>query len=363
MRAAYIADVDDGLCMAIRTISGRTIQVDCGSTVGYWNPSGSKLAYDGLQRILKSFSVPNVLILSHFHLDHYNGLAYMASLRGAVRYPLFQIKELYYPGIPAFSASTQFAMALFTMNLRLLGDEVGIAEYELLRLVSRLNGGTQPEVMPLYQNDKLNLGHSSFTVIWPPRRLAEEAPAAKQVVRALQLFEKAMKDDEQTRKWHEYIKEKRLLTKYFDQGEEYHSNDIRDLPEFQPRTLPLIVEQANWALRKAANRLSLAFYEVHGQLLFLGDVMSKEIRVIVSDLCRCRRQYFGLLITPHHGTRWNKELLKVRFSHAVSSCGHRLFWYLRADDFKRISERHYATWINGDLQFVWNPRTQTWCVS
>ncbi|MGO9572206.1 MAG: MBL fold metallo-hydrolase [Desulfomonilaceae bacterium] len=64
MRHLYVPDVGDGLAAGIRTISGPRLQIDCGSQ------NQPKLAFEkGLDSIN-----PNALLLSHFHLDHYNWL-------------------------------------------------------------------------------------------------------------------------------------------------------------------------------------------------------------------------------------------------------------------------------------------------
>jgi len=78
MRGIYVADVGDGLCMAVRTLFGEIIHIDCGSQ------QGSKTAFEGIMRIYNHFykhSVfkHSVFILSHFHIDHYRGLKIRAS--------------------------------------------------------------------------------------------------------------------------------------------------------------------------------------------------------------------------------------------------------------------------------------------
>ncbi len=52
MRAMYVADVGDGLCMALRTSFGETIQIDCGSQ------QGSDVALNGLMKFYNHFSSP-----------------------------------------------------------------------------------------------------------------------------------------------------------------------------------------------------------------------------------------------------------------------------------------------------------------
>lgn len=77
MKAVYMADVGDGLCLSIKTIFGNFIQIDCGS-LSQGKIQGAKTAAYGLKRIYNNFNIsPEIFILSHFHIDHYNGLLYI----------------------------------------------------------------------------------------------------------------------------------------------------------------------------------------------------------------------------------------------------------------------------------------------
>ena len=76
MLNAYLADVGDGLCAAVKTDAGDSVLIDCGTTVGFWNEKCGEDSFEGLKRIVNHLSIPNTLILSHFHLDHYSGLAF-----------------------------------------------------------------------------------------------------------------------------------------------------------------------------------------------------------------------------------------------------------------------------------------------
>ena len=61
MLNAYLSDVGDGLCMAIRTHMGDTVQIDCGSTVGYWNDKCGEVAFEGLIRILSGICYVHIV--------------------------------------------------------------------------------------------------------------------------------------------------------------------------------------------------------------------------------------------------------------------------------------------------------------
>jgi len=56
MRGIYAADVGDGLCLAVSTIFGGAMQIDCGGET-------PETAYYGMRRILNSFCKPTVFLL------------------------------------------------------------------------------------------------------------------------------------------------------------------------------------------------------------------------------------------------------------------------------------------------------------
>jgi len=351
MRLMLVANVGDGLCTAIRTTIGEIVQIDCGSTAGARNLSGPRSAFDGLCKIIDLLSTPRTIFLSHIHIDHYNGLIYADTKGSAHSFLPLNMKEVIFPGIPDFSRKREFLFALLTMNLRLLGDETGIAEYELVKLITRLNAGKRPQFGPVYQGDHVMVGGSYYTILWPPRMLAENEPAAKTVVQALKLFKRALQKDETTRKWYEYVRETNLDSDYLDRRKDKMPSDQdrgRLFPEFLPRKLPAIVDKANKALRKAANRLSLSFLEDSGDFLFMGDMESKEVKMVVDNALASNRRYFRIFVTPHHGTHWNKALLNLKCTYAISSCGRKHYRNL-CFKYDRICLEHRATWECGDV--------------
>jgi competence protein ComEC len=75
-------DVGDGLCTVVRTPSGRTLVMDCGTSS--WRDDsavGSKLAGPYLQRL--GVESIDVAVLSHPHSDHYSGFASLLKLEPA----------------------------------------------------------------------------------------------------------------------------------------------------------------------------------------------------------------------------------------------------------------------------------------
>ncbi|MBT9168902.1 MAG: hypothetical protein DDT19_02253 [Syntrophomonadaceae bacterium] len=108
MRAVRVSDVGDGLCVSVGSLFGDTLQIDCGSQ------QGSSVAAHGLIKTFDYFHGPDVFILSHFHIDHYNGLLYASVHRPP--YTPWQIREVYFPRIPDFPEKEKFMNFLFAMN-------------------------------------------------------------------------------------------------------------------------------------------------------------------------------------------------------------------------------------------------------
>jgi len=342
MRAMYVSDVGDGLCMALRTSYGETIQIDCGSQ------QGSDVALNGLMKFYNHLSSPDIFMLSHFHLDHYNGLM-LASSRGYFPMP-WEIKEVYYPKIPKFREKEEFMLCLLTMNLRVFGNETGIMEYDFLKTISRI---TRRSFIykPVSKGDVINIGGTSFEVLWPPPVIDEEGTLS--VIRqAINDFNIAMEADEKIKELYQRVEKEGLFRAYFEQEQRSYSGE-RDDPsklvnnEYKEKKLPDVVKKANDSLRKAANHLSLALFE-HNGLLFLGDLEKSEIRKVVNYLESVGKKRFYVFVTPHHGTHWDNCLKKIDCIYSITSNGSKLHSHIKRG-FKDISRMSFATYVNGDI--------------
>ena len=285
MRAVYVADVEDGLCMAIRTLFGETIQIDCGSR------QGTDVAFHGFMQLYDHFYSPDVFILSHFHVDHYNGLLFAS--RHSPPYH-WRIKEVYYPRLPEFREKEKFMDYLSAINLRIFGSETGIMEYDFLEAISRINVRTF-WYRPVSKGDIIDINGAKFEVLWPPTMIKQDETLSV-IENALRNFEKAMEQDEKTKQLYERIKREGVFRRYAEGGKMPKSrgreNINRDTEkEYKEKELPAIVKKANKSLRKAANHLSLSLFE-DNRLLFLGDIESFEIRQIVDYLNTNDRKKF-----------------------------------------------------------------------
>lgn len=360
MKGVYLADVGDGLCVAIHTIFGDIVQIDCGG-------QGSEVALNGLKRIFNYFhNSLDVFILSHFHFDHYNGLLY-ASIKHN-KHPFLNLREVYYPRIPDFNEKEEFTAALFAMNLRLLGSETGVMEYDFLRAVSKLNKATF-KYKPVSKGDVIGVNGSFFEVLWPPAVMNKQG-TLRIIRRALEDFKKAKEEDWEIAQFYELVVKEGHFKAYIgDRGEkndfkEYKGMDFEEYkgmdlnPEYKKRELPQVVKRANKSLITAANHLSLALFE-DNRFLFLGDVENSEIKDIGDELKSKGRQNFYIFITPHHGTHWNKTLEEIKSSYSLISNGNKLYSKMKRN-FKETSGRSLATYVNGDIAIPIYPIGRFW---
>lgn len=345
VKSISVADVGDGLCIAIYTLFGESILIDCGSR------EGSQVALDGLRRILYPFHGIDVLVLSHFHIDHYNGLLRASNELDNYIPPIIpQIRQVYYPRIPEFKEKEEFIADLFVMNLIIFGDETGIMEYDFLKAISKINRG-QPFIhKALSKGDLINVNSSIFEVLWPPQVIGKGT--IRVIKQAIEDFHNAMEQDIEIRRLYERVQNEGVFREYIkeetDKKEAEPNRDV-DLHRetVEKRGLPVSVKKANDSLKKAANDLSLVICE-DNRLLLLGDTQNREIKQIVGYLKKKNRSKFHTLVTPHHGTCWNNSLNDIRCIYSVTSNGSSLYCKMKPY-FKSISQRSFATYINGDV--------------
>ena len=375
MMSIYVADVGSGLCISLRTISGKRVQIDCGDD------------RDDIKAFIKfrvlNHVLPNVFILSHFHCDHYNGLLQ------AMNKPMVffgWIRDVYYPTIPDFpeirdeaieigieDIRSEFMCDIMAINARVFGSETGIMEYDFLKSIYELNHGKDFNYRSLAKGDVININGningSVFEVLWPPRVISPNVGGhekiSKTVIDAIKAFRKALDEDEELRRIYEKIKKNKtfleLLTK---EKEGVYNKEIatrsrcdRLTIDIDKRELPKSVQDANTKLRDAANYLSLVFYE-DNRLLFMGDAKEQVIRNVVRDLVESKgRSHFYVLIAPHHGTYWDNSLRRLHSIYTVISvgnCKNKLHQKVRPE-FKEISEMVLTTYLNGDIRIPFCP--------
>jgi hypothetical protein len=261
------------------------------------------------------------------------------------------IKEVYYPRLPEFKERERFFLALYTINIRTLGSETGVMEYDFLKTIIGLNRGKSFKKKPLSKGDKVNINGSVFDVLWPPAVIEDEGTLS--VVRqALKDFDDAMKEDEITRKLYDLVKREDIFRDYFGEGEgcekqkDYKAENMNQ-GFLRREKFPKKLKMANKSLRSAANHISLAFFE-DNRFLFLGDAEGQELEKMIAQLESNNRKGFYILVTPHHGTHWHDSLRKIKAVYAISSNGSKLISKM-SPYFKQISTHPLSTFANGDV--------------
>jgi beta-lactamase superfamily II metal-dependent hydrolase len=339
MIAAYLADVGDGMAAGIRTISGKSVQIDCGSQQAKIAPLSS-----ALYRIN-----PDLFVLSHFHSDHYNGL--LIPFASMSQMPLLSIERAVYPRLPEFDDRSIFMRYLLAMNQRVLGGVSGSMEMDFLNLLAHVN--SRPfEHRALSAGDSFIVEGSKFRVLWPPK-IIRRNDTIRQIKNAISDFNSALEEDEILKTIYEELEQERIIWPYLDSErgrdeiEARNQTDNLFRMDFTKHKLPEVTNRANKSLRNAANHFSLAFHE-DNRLLFLGDLENYELSQVVKKLKRKRTTHFQVFITPHHGTHWHVSMNSLKCFSALCSVGSKLFKNLRPE-YKEIAKKCYATYFFGDV--------------
>lgn len=335
MEWAYVPDVGHGLAAGFGTIDGSTVQVDCGS-------SSIDLAYSkGLETIR-----PDAFFLTHFHTDHYKGLFKETESR-------YRIDEVYIPRMPEFHRREEFLDAVWSMASYTFGDPRTPMQADFIETLSRINT-VDFRVKQLSRGDIVTIGGTTMNILWPPREIYRE-DANQAVETAIETFHEAVEEVEFLAPHLDFVREQELTYRYnrledsFEVQAHEHQSEPNDFHHQYDENVDMhdLVTEANEALRKAANHLSLAFH-IDNRLLAFGDQYPGEIHEIISTLTDDKLTTFRLLLTPHHGTQWDESLRTIFADLAVSSTGGRLIENVNPN-FKSIADRHLLTHFSGDV--------------
>jgi len=342
MEGVYVADVGDGFCSAIFEGLGEVAQIDCGGR-------DAEHAFDGMERIADHHS-PDTFFLSHYHIDHYNGLLFSSTRH---RTSPLRVRNVYYPRLPKFKKNEEFLRSLFAINMRVFGDETGIREYDFLNAILHINNGTPFRQKGLSRGDMVELNGSVLEILWPPIEISRKT-TLNVIDRALEDFQKALEDRVTMELFERVNKEDKFraflhgdVSYYEGTDKNQNRQNPADVPLLPKRELPPVVKKANESLKKAANHMSLAFFE-GSNLLFLGDAEAFEIRQISTELKSKGKQDFSVFITPHHGTHWHDSLRQIKCVYSITSNGSKLCSKMKPH-FKEISKYSLATFANGDI--------------
>lgn len=359
MLAVSVPDIGDGLAIGIWTIGGQRVQIDCGSQQ-YADRALHKGFYGFTTNALLSslfpmaHDTPNVFFLSHFHTDHYNGLLHWYDYNQPGR-----IEKVFLPRLPKFEEREEFILCMVTMAHWIMGDRTGSMDADFLSLISKINSGQPFTYEMLANGDVAQVGSSRFEVLWPPRTIEEDATLSV-IRKAISDFNHASDKDDDLRRIRDIIKERGEIEDYLiseleinkiqRRSRELNKEESRELRQEKEKIKPQLskeVKKANDSLRSAANHLSLALHQ-DNKFLFLGDLEGHEIEQVVQFLQKKGLRDFVIMITPHHGTHWQKDLDYINSLWVVSSVGRRLYRYV-SPNFNSLSHVHLITHHIGDI--------------
>jgi beta-lactamase superfamily II metal-dependent hydrolase len=309
---------------------------------------GSKEAIDNLNYSNFCGFSPFDFALSHFHKDHYSGIVGCKNKKYSVH-----IDKVYIPRLPKLTKKNlhkTLGVVFKTLNYYVMGNHSGSMEYDFINLIKHINLNKKFKVIPVSQGDFIYLGKKSFEVIWPPKEILDNKDFTTSVEKAVQKLEDLVnsgnypilkdiydKIDQKSISFEEEIKIENI--------DPVSSNSIL-VPEDKIK-IDKNIKDLNSDLRDIANRISLAY--CNSQLLFLGDLESHEINKSLDyTFKKHKNKYWDIILFPHHGTHWGKEMENISGEIGVSSIGKTLFKNWEEKN-KKIVNFNHLTHCNGSF--------------
>lgn len=327
MTRLLLRNVGDGLNFIINNQNNYDLTVDFG----------------GNENIECYCSFEDSFMLSHFHADHYDGI-----LKCYRNHCHWNLKKFYFPAMPAFAESKEFFLCLLAMNIRISNNHP--IQNSIFDLVRKLNR-SHLDFIPISKGDIVVCDNRKYEILWPPKKI-EDDETIQSIRNAIHDFEIAKESDSNLREIYQ-----RVYSNYEDRDintviENQIDTDFQ-INEFN-KDFSKIIQTANNSLRSAANRLSIAFRQ-DDNILFLGDLESKEIRSVVSNLKIDDNLVYDILIAPHHGTHWHNSLYSISCEICLASVGRKLRRYINYR-YLDISEKFVRTDEWGDILIESNNR-------
>ncbi len=347
----FVGDVGDGNCTV--GVDHRTgLVVDCGDQNG-GRKSADKLLSALSEHTLIDRNNSVSFVLTGHNPYRYNGFLHMMNRTEKGTYFLnrreesnnrgLYMSELYYPGPPVFDDDREFFHACLAVSLR---REAARRENEEVTDVSMAARGVfegRIEFYPLYRGDVLTVGDSVFQTHWPPEDLRDSG-TADSLTNALEYFREARETDPQLADLYDYVADLNLFERY-RQG----TLSTLDRTSFSAKNseLPPETQKASRQLTTAINRIGLAFSE-GDEVLFLANLEKRELNKVVTHLSNNQSLRYKLLLAPGHGTVFSSELYKLNIEISIASLGEKHAGNFQ-EEYKQISDRLFATWVNGDV--------------
>jgi len=354
MFSILMRDVGDGMCLSLSSSPpAQILTIDCGCQQDY-----GRNAYEQLQKSeLSSFHFYNTrcFLLSHLHADHYNGLLWYAKKVILSEQNQIKLDKIFIPQLPKIpnNREKEFLKCICAYNHYILGDESGSMEYDFLNLIRIINSKKDFEIAPLKRGEIVPFSHYPAEIIWPPDSI-DNTNFAKSVENAIRIFNEELEKNPTLKNIYEKLSSEELSSylglreKIKNDKEPTVDNLKKELKGYPRVKHHQRLSDVNGKLRGIANRISVAFIQ-NGILNFMGDLEAYEINKVISYLRTTKNiESTELLITPHHGTHWGKDLDTYRCNYALSSFGKKLAGNF-CKQYITISKYSIATHSNGSI--------------
>jgi hypothetical protein len=319
METLVMKDVGDGLNLLIVNDKSPDLTIDFG----------------GDKDLEPAWCFHDNFLLSHHHADHFNGIIKCYEEKKGC----WHLNNFYFPIMPEFPDNRKFFLSLFAINSRLNPNHP--IQSSIIALVNNLNN-KKVKIHALSKGDKIKVGVNEYEILWPPK-VIDDKSITKDIANAIKDFESAANEDRKLKNIYDNLADLTLESLF----EEPRILEKRVIIEEKAEVQNKLVKEANNSLRKAANRLSIAFKQ-SDNLLFLGDLENKEIKQVVSGLQLTNDDYFDIIVSAHHGTHFHKNLLTIKSDITLASVGSTLKRNLKPG-YRSISTKFVNTFDHGDI--------------
>lgn len=289
--------------------------------------------------LLHNVSDADEFLLSHYHLDHYNGLEQFKD-------DSLLIERLYYPFIPKIlnDEKLQFGILkymhfgnILNCNILMNNDRRLINNIDIIKrkviglwlvaLLMKKNKFDDFEYKPVYKG--MSIFEDEYQVVWPPKEINYDDVSLRSLNTDISKIEEIINNEPEPIKkvWDVFNREPK-----FDDNQLLSVDNIEDFWVYI-QELCLNDEHKNGisvltdAISDVTNRFSVCLYKI-GEFLFLGDLERAEVEQCIKQLYNdnggTTKVKVKYLIAPHHGSNrhyWKEIEKYIEPEYVISSNG------------------------------------------